>query len=270
LESVDAQLFSLADERAKWPRTHLIGICHQPPAWWQLNHARPDTVKALDLLIVVASHLRLYWEQFVGSEKVVFIPHGVDSEFFAPSKTQMKRSSNDGDLRIIFSGQWLRDFETMGDVVAIADELNLPVRFEMVVPRFSRGTDTCYRIAMSPRVHWHSGLTDEGLRALYRQSDLLLLTLRDSTANNGLLEGMACGLPVIVTDVGGVRDYAKKNFADFVRPHDGSSIIDIIRGHLADRGKLVDRGAAARAHVESNLSWRKIAGEYIALLQSLS
>lgn len=203
-------------------------------------------------------------------EKVVFIPHGVDSDFFLPSETEMKLSSNDGVLRIVFSGKWLRDFETMAAVTAIADDLNLPVRFEMIVPPYSRRTDTCYRIAMSPRVRWHSGLSDEDLRDVYRQSDLLLLTLYDSTANNGLLEGMACGLPVVVTDVGGVKDYATKTFADFVPPRDASSIIEVIQGYLAQKGKLIERGAAARAHVETHLSWRKIAREYVALLQGLN
>jgi glycosyltransferase involved in cell wall biosynthesis len=97
----------------------------------------------------------------------------------------------------------------------------------------------------------------------------LLLPLLDSTANNGLLEGMACGLPVIITDVGGVRDYAKENFADFVLPGDSSGIIKILQGYLNQSDKLAARGRAARAYAEDHLSWRKIAGEYIAALQSL-
>jgi glycosyltransferase involved in cell wall biosynthesis len=217
---------------------------------------------------VLASTSRSYWEQFTDKDKVLFIPHGVDTTFFCPSETKMKMSSNDGHLRVVFSGQWLRDFETMRAVVAITDDLDLPVRFEMIVPRFSRGTDACYQIAMSPRVRWHSDLTDECLRDVYRQSDLLLLTLRDSTANNALLEGMACGLSAIVTDVGGVRDYARKEFADFVRPRDALGIVEIIQSYVGQGETLVRRGAAARAHVDKDLSWRKIAGEYIKLLRS--
>jgi glycosyltransferase involved in cell wall biosynthesis len=270
LEAIEDQFFLLANERKNWRQTRLIGISHQPPAWWQLNHARPDLVTTLDLLIVLASSVRPYWETFLDKEKVVFIPHGVDSEFFSPSSAETKLSTTDGNLHVVFSGQWLRDFETMEGVVTIADKANLPVRFEMIVPRFARGTDICYRIAMSPHVRWHSGLTDEGLRAIYRQSDLLLLTLQDSTGNNGLLEGMACGLPVIVTDVGGARDYAMENFTDFVPPRNGSSIVKIIQGYLAQKDELVGRGAAARAHVENRLSWRKIAANYTTLLRSLT
>jgi hypothetical protein len=270
LEGIEDQLFSLAKERKQWPKTRLIGVCHQPPAWWQLQHARPDIVESLDCMIVLSSVSQAYWGQVIKKERILLIPHGVDVEFFSPAVSGAKLSSQDGVLRAVFSGQWLRDFETLEAVVSIADELKLPLRFELIVPRFARGADSCYRMAMSPRVRWHSGLTDEGLRNVYRQSDLLLLTLRDCTANNSLLEGMACGLPVIVTDVGGVRDYAQGGFADFVRPHDALGIIDVLRGYLDQRDGLTKRGTAARAHAENHLSWKKVAGQYIDLLRSVN
>jgi glycosyltransferase involved in cell wall biosynthesis len=60
------------------------------------------------------------------------------------------------------------------------------------------------------------------------------------------------------------------NFADFVRPRDACGVIEVIKGYVVDSGRLISRGAAARAHVENHLSWRKIAGEYVALLRSLN
>ena len=270
LESIENQLFLLSKEKASWKGTRLVGVCHQPPAWWRLNPARPDMVCALDLLVVLASSVKPYWEQFMDKDKICVIPHGVDCEFFFPSDSERSLLTEDRNLRAVFCGQWLRDFGTMAAVVALADQLNLPVYFDMIVPRHSRGLEACYRMAMSSRVRWHSDLTDEALRRVYRQSDLLLLPLRDSTANNALLEAIACGLPVIISDVGGVRNYANEDFADFVPPDDAAGIVKILQSYIDQRTKLAARGRSARAHAENVLSWRRIAGEYIRALESLS
>jgi hypothetical protein len=79
LGSMDEQLFLLAKEKASWSKTRLIGICHQPPAWWELNHSRQDIVQSLDYMIVLASNVRSYWERFTSGERIIVIPHGVDA-----------------------------------------------------------------------------------------------------------------------------------------------------------------------------------------------
>lgn len=45
---------------------------------------------------------------------------------------------------------------------------------------------------------------------MYQESDLLVVLL-DSTANNSLLEAMACGMPMVTTDLQGVRDYVARS-----------------------------------------------------------
>ena len=45
------------------------------------------------------------------------------------------------------------------------------------------------------------------LRALYHLSDLFFLPFVDAVANNAIVESIACGVPVVVSDVGSLRDY---------------------------------------------------------------
>ena len=151
----------------------------------------------------------------------------------------------------------------------MADRQALNITFDLIVPRNSRQGEASYKMALSPRVRWHANLSSEELRAVYQKADILLLTLVDATANCALLEGMACGIPVIVTDVGGVRDYANEKFTDFVKPGDPSEIVNLLKRYLGNQSVIRARGDAARFHVEQNLPWGKIGGRFLDALTGM-
>ena len=65
----------------------------------------------------------------------------------------------------------------------------------------------------------------------------MLMPLRDAVANNALLEAMACGLPVVVTDVGAVRDYVTPRSAVLTPPGDARAMADAAVELLDDRGR---------------------------------
>jgi glycosyltransferase involved in cell wall biosynthesis len=266
LEGVDEHFFKLATQRPRWRRTKIVGISHQPPAWVRLRQRQPEVAKSLDALVVFSSAAREFWAPIVGLQKTHFLRHGVSTEFFSPAEP---RPRSGGALRILFCGHWLRDFGTLAEVVSGTESRRLDVVFDFVVPHKARDASECYRLALSPLVRWHAGLSDDGLRDLYRQSDLVLLPLEDATANNTLLEGAACGLPAIVTDVGGVRDYATEEFADFVPRYDAGAILALLTRYAANRELLPARGKAARSHAEAMLSWRESASQFDRLLCSL-
>jgi glycosyltransferase involved in cell wall biosynthesis len=269
IESLEESFFSLAEERPSWTRTRLLGICHQPPTWWRLKTQGAPHFRALDRLIVLSKEAQIYWSDQLGAEKVVFIPHGANVDFFKPGPPGGKPSVAEGALQIVFSGSWLRDFETLETVIALADQRRLPVRFDLVVPLSFRDRPAFYELTRSSRVRWHAGLSEEGLREVYQKSDLMLHLLRDSTANNGMLEGMACGLPLIVTDVGGVRDYARENFADFIPPRDAHLVVQAIEYWIDHCDELPYRGDLARAHTVDHFAWDKIAECYVELIREV-
>jgi glycosyltransferase involved in cell wall biosynthesis len=226
-------------------------------------------VAALDALIVLSNVQRTDWAQFMPAEKIFLLRHGIDTVFFSPPGMHAKHSAGGARLRAVFSGQWLRDFETLETVVTRVEQLNLPWEFDLVVPHFARNQPACYRLAMSSRVRWHADLTDEELRDCYRRADLLVLPLLDSTANNGLLEATACGLPVIVTDVGGVRDYVTDSFAELVPPNCADAIVRHLGNYARNPELLADRGAAGRRHAVTSLAWPEIAESYVNLFTQL-
>ena len=102
-----------------------------------------------------------------------------------------------------------------------------------------------------------TGLSDEQLREEYRRAWVLLLPLLDATANNSLLEGLACGAAIVVSDTGGIRDYVGPATAALCPPGDpkahASATIELLR----DSERRDAAAQAARTHA-ANFAWPKI------------
>src|SRR5207302_1249221 len=126
--------------------------------------------------------------------------------FYAPGRN----GKGQGGVTCLFVGSWLRDVDTMAEVVrALAPRREIAFQLVSTDERLTR-------LANLPGVTLRSGLTDEELLDAYRAADLLALPLLDSTANNTLLEALACGLPIVTSAVGGVSDYVDHRCAEVV------------------------------------------------------
>lgn len=266
LESVEDQLCLLSAEKTKIRNAKLAGISHQPPTWWRLYHGRHDLMEKIDALFVFSKESADFWQNQIPKEKIHFIFHGVDLDFFSPD-FQKAESTSRKIRRILFCGQWMRDFETLANVIDAIFKNNIAVEFDLVVPWFARQQDACYRIARHQNVHWHADICDDALLQLYRDCDLVLLPLLDCTANNTILEAMACGKALIVSDVGAIRDYVSEDFAELTPLGDYNAIVESLVDHCRSTEKLLIRGKAARRHAEMKFNWKTIAKEITEILR---
>ena len=108
----------------------------------------------------------------------------------------------------------------------------------------------------------------EGLLREYRSADLFLLPLTDCTANNCLLEAMACGLPLVASDVGGVRDYATDESAALVPPGDGEAMADAVLGLCGDDERRAEMARAARRRALA-LDWDRVANSLLGVYEAV-
>jgi glycosyltransferase involved in cell wall biosynthesis len=251
-----AQFLPGVIKKLRKARPKLVATYHQPSEIIGSLIVK-KTVRRLDAVIVVSPEQISYFSEFVGLEKIRLILHGIDVDYFVPSDAHQQNDR----FRCITVGHYLRDFKT---VRTIAQKLmsRRDIEFHVVSSQAGELKDLA-------NVTVHIGVGDADLLKLYRQSDILLLPLLQSTANNSLLEAIACGLPVLSTALPSVRAYVPGEEAILIENNDPGRFADAIL-HLAqkpeDRKKM---GREARKRAEQ-LDWHNIARQYEALYSELA
>jgi glycosyltransferase involved in cell wall biosynthesis len=107
-------------------------------------------------------------------------------------------------------------------------------------------------------VVFHAGISDIALRDLYHQASLSVLALTNTAANNALLESMACGLPIIATDLPAIREYTVAEGCGYVPPANPRLLAEYIALALRDRTRLEAMSSANWQRVQQ-YAWETIA-----------
>ena len=234
---------------------------HQPPAFLRLHWKDFSVLNSVRSLITLSIKCKEYLITKC-NKPVYFINHGVNTNYFCPSNTSDNRSFH----RLLFVGDWLRDIDTLTESMKIIWSKRSDIEINCVIPFSKRKDPKLYDLAQDPRVNWFADITVDSLRDLYRSSTLLFLPLKDATANNAILEAISCGLPVVTSDFGGVRDYVSEEIAVFCEKGNPLDHANKTLALLSNHDEIRKRGEKARKYAVNYLDWEIISNRYLELL----
>jgi glycosyltransferase involved in cell wall biosynthesis len=203
-------------------------------------------------------------EYGVPPARVHVIPPGVDTNAWRPQEG----AAAGGPVRLLFVGG---NFERKGGALLLDVFRRLGLHRHAELHLVTR--DDVGAAVAAPGVTVHRGLRNNSpeLHALYRSAGVFVLPTLADCFSIASIEAMACGLPVITTDVGGIGDIVEHGATGFlVPPRDGAALASALAALLADAGRRRAFGAAARERAVQQFDARHSAGRLLALARTLS
>lgn len=249
---------------AKKGSPYRIATLHLPPSQW--NEPMRKMLPYVEQAILLYEKDLDWFGEKIGRDRVHFVRYGVDTDFFRPANDRLR---DDSEKRILYAGWYLRNTEMVARVVAKLIAYKPSIRFDFLVPLRWRDFPGLTQLFGHPNIRWHAGLTDEELVRLYQRCDLLLLPLSDGGGNTALVESLACGLPVVTTDVGGTYSYGAGSLYPVVKNDDDGAMLDLIMAYLEHPKWRQEMSARSRRFAEEKLSWDVIAPQYADLYKRL-
>ena len=237
---------------------------------------RLETVfERVDLVHCVSHDLAERAESFGLDPAKVFVGGwGIDTRYFRPPDDQAEPR---GVLRVVSVGRihWVKAYECALQALGHVRRAGVEIDYTIVGE-----ADTRARVAvlaavedlgLQGRVHVRGLATRDEVRATLRSADVFLLTSVSEGLSTATLEAMAVGLPVVVTDVGGMREAVDDGVTGYVvPPRDPGGVADALVAVARDPARGRTMGCAGRRRVVDDFDTSVRAPEALAQYRRLA
>jgi glycosyltransferase involved in cell wall biosynthesis len=199
-------------------------------------------------------------------EKLNVILNGVDLQLFAPPQDRAALRSKLGldgpTLLAVGNLVRLKGHELMLRTLTLVPDVRLLVIGSG--PEEERLQHQARALRIADRVRFLGHVEQSALPMYYGAADALLHTSTSEGIPNVLLEAMACGTPIIATNVGGVPEVVRTSRVGLLIDHrDPAAVAEAIRTLLADNA---DREAIRKYACE--FAWSHTAAAHVAVLRN--
>ena len=251
----------LHPERVKKKARVLIHTYHGSSTRLPEVLGQSKTIKHADGITLMSARQKSFFvEHGFPVDRIETILHGMDSHWFCPYPVQPPIDDT-APLKGFMIGVTERDHIFLADVMR-----RVPPSVMQLFVATSTAQQVHYdgieSVTILPR------LADADLRETYRKSDLLMMPVMDCTANNSILESMACGTPVMTNRIGGIPEYVPDDINIIMPDKSKDDWVDKIHKLAANRESLAAFRGPVRKWAES-LDWSRVAARYLAFYERL-
>lgn len=195
------------------------------------------------------------------AKHTVLIPNYVDTELFIPGDKHVP------DYDIIFVGRMSREKNVVALLKAIQ---SLDVRTAFIGSGELRDELQQRFASLNSRVQWLGNILNAELPLYLNRAGAFVLPSHYEGHPKTLIEAMACGRPVIGTDVPGIREIIQHRQTGYLCGTSPTEIRRAIQDVLGDEALQERMGGKAREYVVENFSLDRVFEMELALLQEVT
>lgn len=251
-----------------FPRVPIVATFHHPAAVLEREVAHGDhggrvaalthrlnrgRFRALAAAIVTHPDQRDVLRAVMPEERIHVIPLGVD----VPGLP----AEQGGRAGVLTLGNWFRDWDVYLAVVQAMPEVD----FHLVNRQLPE--EVAQQLAAFPHVQYHRNVSDAALLARIQSCSVAFLPLLQLAGSNALLECLAGGLPVVMSDVNaGEWDRVSPEFVERFQAKSPSEAAAALRRKLSTTTLAQRRGCV---EIAKTYSWPEVARRTYELFERL-
>ncbi len=271
---------NLARDLAEKPDTGIVTTLHGTDIFLAENHpCHFDIVryslKQSDRVTAVSAFLkeetsRILQESF----NIRVIPNFVDTDRFSPTSADPIREelglSSEGVLVHVSNFREIKNSEDVVHMLRHIHESGTPAHLIMVGngPERERARRLASEFHMREHVTWME--PREEIEGILAASDLAVVTSEKESFCMAALESMSCGVPILNTAKGGIRELVRDGTDGYHEdPGDIRKLASRAAELLEDEGKRKEMGKRARDRAIASFSTETVVDQYESLYEEL-
>lgn len=203
---------------------------------------------------------------------VEVIPNGIDTSKFSPSGSRYQEMSNSGP-NLLFVGRLVdgkqpemvaKAFEILSD-----DYPECELYFCGDGPKRDQLQKLIETLGIASRTHILGEVPYSTMPSVYRGADIVVLPSKAEGFPRTILEALACGVPVVATDLPQTRDVVQQT-GRIINNRSKTDIAEKISWLLSNESERIKRGERGRELVEQTYSWNRLVDETTKVMKNLS
>jgi glycosyltransferase involved in cell wall biosynthesis len=215
----------------------------------KIDSSKDEELELADVIITVSELAATSYRKYLHDKPVVSIPLGVDTELFRVGNTDRWQRGIDPFI-FVFVGS-ASERKGFGTVLAAIDALNdakLDIELWVAGNLYSK-------VSQRTKIKILGMLSHKDLSDVLRQVHCLVLPSHHDSFGLAVLEGLASGIPVIVSEMVGAKQLIIEGEDGFIIPPGDVHALSCRMRELAeDRTRAAIMGSAARRTAEQH-SW---------------